>query len=153
MNESTLNKIKEASAVEPFQASTNSSVSLPMIDEPANAGTHLPFMNDDLFAKSMDLNDEYINQPANNFIFKVSGDSMSPEIENESLVVVDTLKQCESGNVIIVALDGSLLIKRYIEENGHTLLRSSNINYEDIILTEFTDVKIWGVVVSIHRKI
>jgi DNA polymerase V len=150
MNSSELKHIISASTVEPYSVSIESSVSLPVIGEPANAGVNLPFMNDDLFAKSMDLNDEFIDQPANNFIFKVSGDSMQPDVEHDCLVVVDTLKQCQSGNVVIASIDGSLVIKRYVEEDGLVLLRSSNPSYQDIILTEFTDAKIWGVVVSKH---
>ncbi len=153
MDKTTLKNIIEASSVEPYLADISKSVSLPMIEEPANAGVNLPFLNEDLFKKSLDLNDEFIRQPANNFIFKVSGDSMEPEIEDGCLVVVDTLKNCISGCIVIAAIDGSLVIKRYIEESGRAFLRSTNRFYKDIPITEFTDFRIWGVVVSKHTRL
>lgn len=148
-----LNRIIEASRVEVFLPSVESKVSLPFIDEPANAGKALPFLNEDLFVKELDLNDEFIDQPANNFLFRVSGDSMEPDIEDGCLVVVDTLKQCRNGNIVIVAIDGSLVIKRYIVHAGRVVLHSSNPHYNDIVLTEFSDAKIWGVVVSKHVSV
>ncbi len=153
MDKLTLQNIIEASIVEPYLADVSKSVSLPIIEEPANAGANLPFLNEDLFKKSMDLNDEFIHQPANNFIFKVSGDSMQPDIEDGCLVVVDTLRRCQSGNFVIAAIDGSLVIKRYIEENCKAYLRSSNPYYRDIPITEFTDFRIWGVVISKHTRL
>jgi DNA polymerase V len=153
MDNINLKEIIAASIVEPYLADVSKSVSLPVIEEPANAGANLPFLNEDLFKKSMDLNDEFIHQPANNFIFKVSGDSMQPDIEDGCLVVVDTLKKCMSGSIVIAAVDGSLVIKRYIEENGRAYLRSSNRYYRDIPITEFTDFQIWGVVISKHTRL
>ncbi len=153
MDKNTLKNIIENSSVEPYLVDVSKSIALPMIEEPANAGVNLPFLNEDLFKKSMDLNDEFIRQPANNFIFKVSGNSMEPDIEDGCLVVVDTLRRCVSGNIVIAAIDGSLVIKRYIEECGRAFLRSSNPFYKDIPITEFTDFRIWGVVVSKHTRL
>jgi DNA polymerase V len=78
---------------------------------------------------------------------------MQPDIEDGCLVVVDTLKKCMSGSIVIAAVDGSLVIKRYIEENGRAYLRSSNRYYRDIPITEFTDFQIWGVVISKHTRL
>lgn len=51
MDKTTLKNIIEASSVEPYLADISKSVSLPMIEEPANAGVNLPFLNEDLFKK------------------------------------------------------------------------------------------------------
>jgi|GEM_PF-900932 len=143
-------KIISASKVIPYLISKKNKVAVPFIEESASAGKALPFMNDDLFVKTLDLNDEYIEQPANNYLFRVSGDSMEPEIEDGCLVVVDTLANCQNGNVVIASIDGSLVIKRYINSDGLVILRSSNSKYNDIIINEFADAKIWGVVLSKH---
>lgn len=79
---------------------------------------------------------------------KVDGDSMSPNIKENSIVFVDSGDTFLTQNaVFVVNYQGEIYVKRVQKVDGHILLKSDNIRYNTIIC-EPQDIKIVGRVVN-----
>lgn len=115
---------------------------------------HLTALNHDYVEMdSIDLNDYFIPHKASQWIFKVNGTMMEPDVENGALVVVDALKKLSIGDIVIVAYQGELLIKRYVCENGKHKLISTSPEYKTLYIRDINLLEIWGVVVSKHVRV
>jgi len=73
-------------------------------------------------------------------------------IHDGDLLVVDRAVQPEHGKIVVAVIEGDFTVKRLIYETGRCLLRSANVRYPDIEVTEFSSNHVWGVVTNvIHR--
>ena len=81
----------------------------------------------------------------------VEGDSMEPQIHDGDVVVFNHDINWVSGNIYVVCLDGRLLVKGliYDGDNKPPILRSSNKEYDDIIVREEQFFMIYGRVLKI----
>lgn len=93
----------------------------------------------------------YLNyDPEKHYVIRVSGDSMSPEICNGDLVVIDlsyTASKCKSGYIVAAYLNGGYLIKVYEPGAYYFMLSSVNPKYDPIRITEEDDCTILGRVI------
>lgn len=84
--------------------------------------------------------------------FQVSGDSMSPFINNGDMVLVDTYDiKPRSGHVYAIVIDDELKVKRLITKaNGDIIIRSDNNAYPDDVITSDNPIffKIMGRVID-----
>jgi repressor LexA len=85
----------------------------------------------------------------NRYVIRVRGDSMSPRIEDGDLLLVDYAKQLQPNDVVIAMHNGKAMVKKFIQKNGQTLLRSTNAAYKDIPVLEGDELHIAGVVLKI----
>ena len=64
---------------------------------------------------------------------KVTGDSMSPEIENGDVIQVHKQNSVDSGSIAVVLVDGEeALVKKVIYDENHIELHSFNANYPTV---------------------
>lgn len=107
---------------------------------------------DDYAERGIDLNEQLIaNKPAT-FFFRMNSDSMeSVGIFAGDMLIVDRSIKATSGKIIVAAVDGELLVRRYVQSFNTATLRAENKKFKDIELNEFTQFQSWGVVTySIH---
>lgn len=82
----------------------------------------------------------------------VSGDSMEPKINDGDLLLVQNIPQLDSGMIGIFLLNDNIFCKRYHYNpiTKETVLKSLNLNYKPIIVTDEDDFRIVGKVVGIY---
>jgi len=92
------------------------------------------------------------------FLLRVRGDSMnrahigSESIESGDLVLVRQQPTAESGNIVVVWIDGEATIKHFAPGPGYVLLKpkSSNPMHQPILVGQ--DFRILGVVTKVIKK-
>ena len=101
--------------------------------------------------------EEYINVPLKyakegNIAITVTGDSMSPKIQSEDIIIVDTLDQefCDK-KICVVNFNDDLYVKTISTSDGEMSLVSVNPFYPPIRVKRTDHLKIIGRVVSSFR--
>lgn len=103
-----------------------------------------------------DISDE-LARTGSFFALKIKGDSMSPKIENGSIVIVRQQDDAESGNIVVAIINGDdAVCKKLVKsQNGITLV-SINTTYDPLYFSnsdiEEVPVKIIGKVVEIRTR-
>ena len=82
----------------------------------------------------------------NRYVIRVKGDSMAPRIEDGDLILVDYAKEPRPGNIVVAAVNGGVVVKKYLRREGRVLLKSLNPQYADIEVKETDPFEIKGVV-------
>ncbi len=105
---------------------------------------------DDYMERGIDLNEQLIlNKPAT-FFFRMNGDAMIDEgIHNGDVLIVDRSIKAANGKIIIAAINGDLVVRRFQQTFNHLLLVPGNSKYANIELNEFTEYHAWGVVTCV----
>jgi len=101
----------------------------------------------------VDLNRHLITDPTSTFIVRVSGDSMiGAGIFDGDEIIVDRSLTARDGSVVVAVVDSELTVKRLRLEAGSIRLTPENPAYPDIVLTEMSELTVWGVVTRcLHR--
>lgn len=96
----------------------------------ASAGTGV--IAEEMIIDWEQVDDEYDNE--NCFWIEVAGDSMSPKIDNGDRVLVQKDAEIESGNIVVVVIDGTdgYLKQLEVTENS-IILHSVNPYYPDMV--------------------
>ena len=107
---------------------------------------------DDYAERGIDLNEQLIKNKPATFFFKMKGDAMQDAgIFDGDILIVDRSEKLASGKVIVAILNGELLVRRFHKNFSSAFLIPENPRYKPVNLAEFSDFKIWGVVIySIH---
>lgn len=70
----------------------------------------------------------------------------------EDIVIVDKSKEAANGSLVVASIDGYFTLKRLLI--GKTIvLHPENQDYEDIHISSFEELTIFGVVTAIVRKL
>lgn len=116
---------------------------IPLYNAPAAAGEALPIIADDYITVETD------EAPTDaTFGIRISGDSMEPEIRDESIVWVKRQETLSNGDIGIFLLNGESLCKKYDFTNGKCTLISLNKKYNPIEILETDDLRVVGKVLS-----
>ena len=106
----------------------------------------------DYVERDIDLNEWLIRNKLATYVVRVEGDSMTGEIHPEDRLIVDRSLEPRHRDVVIACIDGEMLVKRLIIEEGRYYLMAENPEYLAIELNGDREMVIWGVVThSIHR--
>jgi DNA polymerase V len=106
----------------------------------------------DFVESNIDLNDWLIRNKLATYIVRVEGDSMSGEIHPEDRLIVDRSIEPRHKDIVVACVDGEMLVKRLIIEDGKHFLVAENPQYPAIELNGDRELIIWGVAThSIHR--
>jgi DNA polymerase V len=107
---------------------------------------------DDYAERGIDLNEQLIKNKPATFFFRMKGDAMTEAgIFDSDILIVDRSLKMQNGKIIVAILNGELLVRRFHKNFSSAFLIAENSRYKNINLAEFTDFRIWGVVVhSIH---
>ena len=105
---------------------------------------------DDYAERGIDLNEQLImNKPAT-FFFRMNGDAMAHAgIQNRDVLIVDRSIKPANGKIIIAAVDGELMIRRYQLSMNKLSLVPDNRQFKTIEIGEFTSFDCWGVVTCV----
>jgi len=100
----------------------------------------------------LDLNEYLITHPNATYYVRVAGDSMSDEICEGDLLVVDRACEARDGDIVVARVATEFTVKRLRKRNGQMRLEAANPAFSSLILDEDSDVEIWGKVLwSIRR--
>ena len=107
---------------------------------------------DDYMERGIDLNEHLVRNKPATYFFKMKGDAMQQAgIFDGDVLIVDRSLKLVNGKIIVAILNGELLVRRYHQNFSSAFLIPDNDRYKPINLNEFTDFKMWGVVIhSIH---
>lgn len=83
----------------------------------------------------------------------MNSNDMSPTILDESIIIVKTDVEINSGDIGIFSIDENVLIRRFFRKNETTLLLSDKIPYNPIIIEKNDNFKIIGKVLKTINKL
>lgn len=109
---------------------------------------------DDYMERGIDLNEQLIRNKPATFFMRVSGNSMiNAGIFDGDIVIVDRSLKPQNGKIVIAVIDGEMLIRRYEQTLNKLRLVPETPKLATIDVSEFSDFKIWGVVLHIIRSL
>lgn len=95
---------------------------------------------------------EYIDHdkavPEHDFALRVNGNSMEPTLQDNEIIFIRRASEPEyNGQIVIAILNGDGYVKKYYEDESGVRLISLNSEYEDIVIHEYDDLQIKGIVI------
>lgn len=110
----------------------------------ARISAGFPSPAEDWVEGRLDLNRHLIKHPAATFYMRVIGDSMSDDIREGDIIVVDRAAEAEDGDVVVVRLFNDFTVKKLCLQDGKIRLIAVNESYPPIEITEEMDFEVWG---------
>jgi repressor LexA len=87
------------------------------------------------------------------FLLKVKGDSMSPHILPDDLVIVQSQSSAENGDIVVTLMGEEATVKRFFKKRRKIELKPDNESWETIQIEEGAgEVQILGKVIGVFRK-
>ena len=132
----------------------NSLETVPYILSRISAG--FPSPADDYIENNLSISELLIKNQLSTFLMKASGESMiEAGINDGDVLVVDRSLEARSRDIVLAIFEGNLSVNRLIiKADGSAILKSENPLYKNILISEYTELEIWGVVTSaIHQFI
>ena len=127
-------------------------VLLPLID--ARVACGFPSPAADYEESTLDLNTYIIRNRAASFYFTVTGTSMmGAGICDGDRVAVDRSITPRHGHIVLAVVDQSYTLKRLYQRRGVIELRSENPDFPPIRFQEGDELRIWGVVIGVIRRL
>ncbi len=134
-----------------FAAETARRRPLALFASPVAAG--FPSPAEDYVEGRLDLNEHLIRHPAATFIVRVKGESMlGAGIQPDDLLVVDRSLEARSGDIVIAAVAGELVVKRLGKSKAGWRLEASSPDFPPIAIGAEVDCAVWGVVTGSVRR-
>jgi len=112
------------------------------------AGAGFPSPATDYIEEDVDLNVHLIKNVPATFIIRVQGKSMTDVgIYDGDLLVIDRSLKPKNFSTVVANVHDELVVKSFVKSKDGQFLTSSSKNIEDkIIISDETEVFIWGVV-------
>jgi len=108
---------------------------------------------DDYMERGIDLNEQLVRNKPATFFMRVSGNSMiNAGIGEGDILIVDRSLKPINGKIVIAVVDGEMLVRRYEKTINKLLLISEGKQNSAIDVNEFSDFKVWGVVIYVIRS-
>lgn len=118
---------------------------VPVAGSSVHAG--FPSPADDFLDAPLDLNREFVRNPASTFFVRVAGDSMTGAgIDDGDLLIVDKSVEPHDGCIAVCCLDGEFTVKRIRRERDVLWLQPANPAYPAIRVAAADELVVWGVV-------
>ncbi len=125
-------------------------VALPLFSDLVPCG--FPSPAQDYVERRIDLNELLIQHPSATYFVKSTGDSMiEAGIGEGDLLVVDSSRQAEHGNIVIAAVDGEFTVKR-LQLHPVVMLKPENSACSPIVIGRDDRLDIFGVVTYIVKS-
>ena len=125
--------------------------SLPLFGDLVPCG--FPSPAQDYVEQRIDLNKLVIRHPSATYFVRAAGDSMSGAgIGNGDLLVVDSAKTAQHGDIVIAAVDGEFTVKR-LQTHPSVMLIPENPSYRPIQFSGEDSLDIFGVVTHILKTV
>lgn len=125
----------------------------PIYESKVPAGFPSP-AQDYLEQNGLDLNNYLIHHKAASFFFNVKGESMvEAGIFEGDKVLVDKSVDPLHNHIVIAIYNNEYTLKRLYIKDGVIELRPENKSFSTIKLCEGDELRIWGVVTAVIRKL
>jgi DNA polymerase V len=135
-----------------YAISENNSIEVPFFETGVQAGE--PSYVSEFFDNTINLSEELIKNPKATFCVRVNGQSMiGAGIDSGDLLIVDKDREPENNQIILAVINGDYTVKRLLIKNGKTYLKPENDDFEPLLITQFMDFRIWGLVTGIIKKV
>lgn len=114
-----------------------------------------PSPSQDYETNEIDLNEFLMPNRVSTFLIRARGHSMMQAgIFDGDELVVDRSVTPRDGHVVVAVVDGEMTVKRLRLRGNSAVLSPENPAYPDIVISELSDLRVWGVVIrSLHRVI
>ena len=123
---------------------------IPLFSDPVQCGFPIPVQ--DYVEQRIDLNELLINHPSATYFVKAAGDSMiEGGISEGDLLVVDSSRKAEHGDIVIAAVDGEFTVKK-LQIRPSVQLNPMNSAYSPIIVGSEDTLDVFGVVTYIIKS-
>ncbi|WP_224995299.1 LexA family transcriptional regulator [Cesiribacter sp. SM1] len=106
----------------------------------------------DYLEDKIDLNQELIRNPAATFLARVSGISMSGDMEEGDLLVIDRSLPVRHDAIALCFLNGEFTVKRIHQKKDRVFLMPTNKLFPVIEVEEGGELMIWGIVTYIIKN-
>ncbi|GAA4033310.1 translesion error-prone DNA polymerase V autoproteolytic subunit [Arthrobacter methylotrophus] len=114
---------------------------------PVSVAAGFPSPAQDYFTGRVDLNKHLIKDITCTFLVRVAGHSMEGAgISDGDEVLVDRSLTPVDGDIVVAVIDGDMTIKRLRLDHGRVRLAAENAGYPDIVISELSELSVWGVV-------
>jgi DNA polymerase V len=118
---------------------------LPLYSFKVPAG--FPSPAQDHLEQEISLDELFQLRAPHTYLVRVCGDSLKGiGIFDGDLLVVDRSADAQPGDIVIAALNGEPIAKRFCKEGGQIVLRSENPAYPPRYVLDGDELAIWGVV-------
>lgn len=122
---------------------------VPLFSDPVQCG--FPSPAQDYVEQRIDLNELLINHPSATYFVKAAGDSMiEGGISEGDLLVVDSSRKAEHGDIVIAAVDGEFTVKK-LQLRPSVQLNPMNSAYSPIAVGSEDMLDVFGVVTYIIK--
>ncbi len=102
----------------------------------------------------LDLNAYLQPHPLSTYFFRMDGNSLEHiGIFHDDILTIDRALTAANGNLIIAELNGELIARRFLLQNGKPLLSTDNPHVPPYRLSPDDTFAVWGVVTSVIRKL
>ncbi len=144
--------MSETKAVDAWRHEGRIKREIPLFTATISAGS--PSSADNSIDQKIDLNELLIKNPTATFFVRVEGTSMiDAGIHPGDILIVDKSLDPQPNSVVVAAINGEFLVKRYITENGIPFLVPDNPAFERIELKGDMQAEVWGVVTFVLHKV
>ena len=125
-------------------------VALPLYGDLVQCGFPSPAA--DYVEQRIDLNELMIQHPSATYFVKAAGDSMiEAGISDGDLLVVDSSRTAEHGDIVIAAVEGEFTVKR-LQLRPTVQLNPMNSAYSPIVVGSEDTLDVFGVVTFIVKS-
>ncbi|MDZ5701841.1 translesion error-prone DNA polymerase V autoproteolytic subunit [Enterobacter ludwigii] len=123
---------------------------LPLFSDLVQCGFPSPAA--DYVEQRIDLNELLVAHPSSTYFVKAAGDSMiEAGISDGDLLVVDSSRTAEHGDIVIAAVEGEFTVKR-LQLRPTVQLNPMNSAYSPIIVGNEDTLDVFGVVTFIVKS-
>jgi DNA polymerase V len=120
----------------------------------AGISAGFPSPADDFKEMRISIDQEVVKNEEATFYARVAGDSMQGAgLEDGDLLVIDTSVAPENNKIAVCFIDGEFTVKRLKVEKDCVYLMPENPKYKPIKVTEDQELKIWGIVTYVVKKL
>lgn len=147
-----LRKLNDSPLLTFYTIDDTEPLELPLFDSGVSAG--FPSPADDFIEIKLDLNKYLIQHPSATFYGRVNGESMIDDgIHDGDILIIDRAMEPRNGDIVVSVLDGEFTVKRLMIDKESMFLQPANKKYPVVEVSERENFQIWGVVVSIVKKL
>ena len=124
----------------------------PLMADAVQAG--FPSPAEHYIEKELDLNEYLSSHREATYFVRVTGESMiGANIFPEDILCVDRSLDFFDGAIIIASVDGEFTVKYLRKKDNQTYLEAANPAFAPICFSPDQDIRFWGVVTGVVRKI
>ncbi len=99
----------------------------------------------DYVERDIDLNEWLLTNRLATYVVRVEGDSIAEEIHHDDRLIVDRSLTPGHRDIVVACIDGEMLVKRLVVEDGRYFLVAENPLYPPLELNVDRELIIWGV--------